>query len=482
MFASDLAALKPVFAESSSSSSSSFPCDDSPDRPLRPLMFEDSPPVAVRSHAKAMKALRAGSPYSHSSIRSPRKPVSPYSGDTNRSPFKSLSPYDRSGGTKSRFSLEDGGCSPLRLNFGRDESPKRAKEEYKVTRRADKENSPAKACGGFAMPKTPARFKSRVAGAGSQGRFSPALDTSAASAPSSAPGGYFRSKDGIKVKHPKIYDLDNGLVIMLEGKEHPISASKCGTYHMVHHFTGPRREITVNTVSGPVTFNSDEYCLRRLLLVGTPSNLGVMRMHEGDMEAYDLYVTNGLNVPKMIVRPDPCNGKPLHPQTVMDSLEPKTGGFALVRAAQTGFTLTGVRQASDLSKLSGDTAQLFNWAIGEWKKFVLGLATNGRAIFDDFKPANVGRIGGEFCHLDPTKPDLSPARILVASLREFVDGNENLFCEIVGLLWKDPALLKHYGDDKDKFALFVNYLGAQMSQELNAMKANNNGHFPLPRH
>lgn len=303
-----------------------------------------------------------------------------------------------------------------------------------------------------------------------------------------------RGKDAISMKKaPLTSAMLPPQKLRIDESEHPIELLGKGTQHCVHAFTGEVQKITFGTVKGPVTVESHKIALRVLLSVAVgPDPRSVRIQHQRDLAGYDWYVKNGLNVPKMFVRPDPCDSQELHPDTFVDKYDPKSGGFAIVEKVSTKISLEGVRTAASLSALPQESKPLMLFAIGEWKKFVRYMAKNAKspyasfpestALFDDFKPANVGRNEAGFCHLDPFLPDNPADRILFSSMREFVDGNGALFEEIFDLLMEDEELLKSLSGNTEKLALFKSALKGSIETMVADGRKENGGKFPLPKH
>lgn len=274
--------------------------------------------------------------------------------------------------------------------------------------------------------------------------------------------------------------------VRMDGRTYSIARIGSGHDHLVWTFVGPATTTTLKTLKGPVSFKSDQVVIRQLQVgIGsaTPSCLGTRKKHEEDLAAYDLYHSPPkdsqrpvLPVPRMLVRPDACNpkGKP-HKDTFVDEEDETSGGFAIWEKVEAGFTMEGVESAPSIEELTGTTAELMDFAMGEWKKFVQHLARvvpapyekfpARTALFDDLAPRNVGRNASGFCYLDPMLPGQSADRILESSIHAFTKGNSKLTSEMISRLLEDDTLLTILGS-KAKTKVFQDALREKISAAL----------------
>lgn len=284
-----------------------------------------------------------------------------------------------------------------------------------------------------------------------------------------------------------------GLVV--NGEIYPYANVGAGEQHQVIRLLGPNRKITWQTKGGFVSFNSDEVvirCIHEAVKVNDHS-----RRHRADMACYALYLERGLAVPRMYIRPDLSLPSELtHPDTFIDQVAPgSSGGFCVVERVEAGFTAEAIfdktlpdgtnPNAPSLAAIavnSPRTYELIQFALSQWKEFVRFMARKAEppyveefpsgiiskfgentALFNDFKPDNIGRNANGFLHLDVLKPVLAADNLLYKSLNQFVRGNKQIFDEILRELFADPALVGICGSQA-RLSLFQSSLGLLLNR------------------
>lgn len=311
-------------------------------------------------------------------------------------------------------------------------------------------------------------------------------------------------------------------IIRLNNVEYRVVHLGAGAFHDVYGFVDDQ-PMTLQTITGPVTFNSTDVVIRTL-----SSNAAVQKELIDDFTCYHLYVNNGLNVPQVYVWPDcgfpvypnverhpasldpayavpslDCGGvnhparctdlynaekDRAHARTFVDTANPaKVGGFAIVERVEVGFTAEEIFEAksiADVSVRDRRTGQLLTFAIGEWTKYVRYMAKYSKppytelgysrfpveaTLFNDFKPDNVGRTkAGMFVHVDQLTPEntekLPPNDPLVKSLMAFTGANKAVFEEIVDLLLSDRELMALCGGEENG-SRFVSGLKALLVEQ-----------------
>lgn len=339
-----------------------------------------------------------------------------------------------------------------------------------------------------AVPATPLRGGS----APRKATAAAAAAAAAAATPSHATsnvqaGSFLRSPTAdtlIAPPEPQTSELNGQIVMDLNGTRYAIGPAMSGTEHAVHFFT-EQRLITVMTVGGPKVFQAKNAVMKTHTYAIPLTKAGVNRLMLCDMQAYDYYLQRGLNVPEILVRPNLYDGKAMHKDTFIDPRNPLSGGFWICERIKVGFNIDGVRTAANLAALTGETAQMMDWSIGQFQHYLRHWAQHKEALFDDFKPENIGFGAKGFCHADPHLPidldDLNDPsyvmNIFFEGLRRFFDGNEVIYNEMLQKILSDPRLAALFSD-QTAFKTFQTTTVYYLSGRIADWKKEFNGLFP----